>query len=269
MVTHTRYSLIHRIAAWSVHFYTALGLPLMYLAAQELLAHSSQDEQDARMFFMWMWLAMVVDSSDGVLARTVRVERVLPEFSGRRLDDIVDFLSFAFLPCVAFGIYELFPTHWEWFAIVPIMASGYGFCREQAKTDNAFVGFPSYWNIVLLYLYLVQMDPWLNLGIVGFLAAMVFVPIHYIYPTRTTFLRPFTLIFGSVWTCVLITSSLLPRAAWTTAAAWLSLSFPLYYLALSIVHHRRVHRDASTSWWSRHCRNSARRVRRNKTRMSV
>ncbi len=244
MVTHTSYSLIHRIAAWSVHFYTALGLPLMYLAARELLAHSSQVEQDARMFFVWMWLAMVVDSSDGVLARAVRVEKVLPEFNGRRLDDIVDFLSFAFLPCVAFGIYELFPTHWEWFAIVPIMASGYGFCQEQAKTDNAFVGFPSYWNIVLLYLYLVQMDPWLNLGIVGFLAAMVFAPIHYIYPTRTTFLRPFTVIFGSVWACVLVASSLLPREAWTIPAAWLSLSFPLYYLALSIVHHRRVHRDA-------------------------
>ena len=239
MAADTSYSSVHRFAAWAVHCYTALGLPLMYLAARELLNHS-QGVTDARMFFMWMWLAMIVDGSDGVLARVVRVQSVLPTFNGRRLDDIVDFLSFAFLPCVAFGIYQLFPSHWDWFTIMPILASGYGFCQDQAKTSNSFVGFPSYWNIVLVYLYLVQLDPWVNIIIVGFLTTMVFVPIHYVYPTRTALLRPFTLTFGTLWAAVMIANSLSPPGPWTIPVAWSSLSFPLYYLVLSLVHHRRV-----------------------------
>ena len=110
MFASTNYSLSNRLTAWSVHVYTGLGLPLMYLATQELLTHPTADHRDPRMFFLWMWLSIIVDSTDGALARKVGVEHILPEFSGRRLDDIVDFLSFVFLPCVAFGIYELFPT---------------------------------------------------------------------------------------------------------------------------------------------------------------
>ena len=93
-------------------------------------------------------------------------------------------------------MFDLFPQGWEAFAVLPIMASGYGFCQEKAKTDDAFVGFPSYWNIVLLYLYVFQTNPWFNLALIGLLCVMVFVPIHYLYPTRTKMLRPLTLGLG-------------------------------------------------------------------------
>lgn len=244
MVTSTKHSLSSRLTAWSVHVYTGLGLPLMYLATQELLINSTADHKDPRMFFLWLWLSIIVDSTDGALAKRVGVEHILPEFSGRRLDDIVDFLSFVFLPCVAFGIYELFPTNWQWFAIVTIMASGYGFCQTKAKTENAFVGFPSYWNIVLIYLYLLGLNPWINLAIVGFLTFMVFVPIHYVYPTRTTLLRPLTLIFATLWAISLMACSVFPQEPWTTPVTRISLSFPIYYLLLSITHHRRLYSNA-------------------------
>lgn len=236
------YSPARRIAAWSVHLYTALGLPLMYLAATELLVNYGSVEKDASLFFFWIWVAIIVDSTDGMLARAVEVQKVLPEFSGRRLDDIVDFLSFAFLPSIAFGIFGLFPEGWSWFCVVPIMASGYGFCQEKAKTEDAFVGFPSYWNVVLLYLFLFQVDPWANLAIVGVLAALVFVPIHYIYPTKTALLKSVTLVYCAVWVGTLIAISLWPKEPWTLTVTWISLSFPVYYIVLSIVHHIRVHR---------------------------
>jgi len=214
----------------------------MFLAVTELLVNFQAVEKDARWFFLWIWIAVLVDSTDGFLARSVDVKKVLPEFSGRRLDDLVDFLSFAFLPSVAFVVYDLFPAGWEAFAIVPMMASGYGFCQEKAKTDDAFVGFPSYWNVVLLYLFLFEVNPWINLSVVGFLAVMVFVPIHYLYPTRTRLLRPLTLALGMAWGFSLIALSLWPKESWTLALAWVSLIFPVYYLAVSVVHHVRVHR---------------------------
>ena len=38
--------------------------------------------------------------------------------------------------------------------LAPLLASAYGFCRKQAKTDDGyFLGFPSYWNIVAFYCY--------------------------------------------------------------------------------------------------------------------
>ena len=45
----------------------------------------------------------------------------------------------------------LAPGGWLLF---PLLASAYGFCRDQAKTDDGyFLGFPSYWNIVAFYCY--------------------------------------------------------------------------------------------------------------------
>ena len=45
-----------------------------------------------------MAIATIVDSTDGTLARKVRIKEVVPGFDGRRLDDIVDFLNYTFLP---------------------------------------------------------------------------------------------------------------------------------------------------------------------------
>ncbi|MDF1667877.1 MAG: CDP-alcohol phosphatidyltransferase family protein, partial [Planctomycetota bacterium] len=86
------------LAAWGVHLYTALGLPLMFFASVNLFENFNVENKDPTMFFVLIWIAVVVDATDGFLARRVKVKDVLPSFSGRRLDDLVDFLCFAFLP---------------------------------------------------------------------------------------------------------------------------------------------------------------------------
>jgi phosphatidylcholine synthase len=231
------------LAAWGVHLYTALGLPLMFFAAVNLIQNFGNESKDPRMFFILIWVAIVVDATDGFLARRVKVKEVLPTFSGRRLDDLVDFLSFAFLPCVFMYSFELLPKGWEFMAIFPLMASAYGFCQEAAKTDDAFVGFPSYWNIMVLYLYILETSPWVNVGIIAFLSMMVFVPIHYIYPSRTRFMMPLTVTLGSIWGIAMITLSVYPKEEWSQTVTWLSLFFPIYYTVLSFVHHWRIHKD--------------------------
>lgn len=224
-----------KLAAWGVHAYTAVGLPLALVVVHALYV------QDVRLLFLAMIAATVVDATDGAMARAVKVKEVLPSFDGRRLDDIIDFIHFSFLPALALVRLDLLPEGMSWVAAAVVLSSGYGFCQERAKTEDAFVGFPSYWNILVLYLYVLQVPPAVGAGITLFLAVMVFVPIHYVYPTRTRLLRPLTLVAGAVWGVLLVVLALAHQATWAPLLAWLSLAYPVYYTALSLVHHRRVH----------------------------
>ena len=132
-------------------------------------------------------------------------------------------------------------------AAVPVLASAYGFSQDNAKTeDHYFVGFPSYWNVLAIYLYLMQIDPGTALWIVLGLSAAVFVPLRYIYPSRTRFLRPLNV--GVLFSWVLVISWIGvrpdPDPVWVRA----SLAGPAYYIGLSLllniprVRESRLHR---------------------------
>ena len=230
---------MHRAAAWGVHLYTALGLPLAMWATFALI------KGDPRVFFGALWIACLIDSTDGTLARAVRVKDVLPLFNGARLDDLIDFITFVFLPVLALPWLGILPPGTEWVALVPLCASAYGFCQENAKTDDSFVGFPSYWNIVVLYLYVLRAPPQWAIGIVLVLSALVFVPIHYLYPSRTRLLMKVTIGLGAVWALCTAAMSAFPDAAWATKLGWLSLTYPAYYFAASLLHHRKRARIGS------------------------
>jgi phosphatidylcholine synthase len=120
-----------------------------------------------------------------------------------------------------------------WLAALPLVASAYGFCQKEAKTaDHYFLGFPSYWNIVAFYMYVMRMPRWVNAFLVILLAALVFVPIKYLYPSRNPFMRRWTVALGAIWALlIVVTIYLLPNPnPWVVLA---SLIFPIYYLALS------------------------------------
>jgi phosphatidylcholine synthase len=223
-----------KLAAWGVHAYTALGLPLAFLSTIALF------EKNVELFFALNCLAVFVDATDGTLARRVNVKEVLPAFDGRRLDDIVDFIIFAFLPSLALFVLGMLPKGFEWAAFVPLLSSAYGFCQDRAKTDESFVGFPSYWNIGVLYLLLLRTGDWTNLATILLFSVLVFVPIHYVYPTRTRLLKPVTLGLGYVWAIVMIVLALNLNAPWSRDVALISTIYPLYYFALSAVNHVRI-----------------------------
>ena len=112
-----------------------------------------------------MAAATIVDSTDGTLARKVRIKEVVPSFDGRRLDDIVDFLNYTFLPLLLIWRAGILPAGYEAWLFLPLLASVYGFCQVQAKTDDGyFLGFPSLWNLVALYLYVL---PFGAMGLAG------------------------------------------------------------------------------------------------------
>lgn len=228
------YSLSRRIAAWGVHAYTALGLPLAYLCAEAL------HRGDARSFFLWATLACLIDATDGFLARAVDVKAVVPEFSGRRLDDIVDYIHFVALPMAAIPALDLLPRSQAPLVILPLLASGYGFCQERAKTDDAFVGFPSYWNILVLYLYVLGAPAKVVSASLVVLSLLVFVPVYYLYPSKTKLLQRWTVGLGVIWTAMVLFMSLRPEAAIARRVGLVSLFYPAWYLVLSAVHDRRT-----------------------------
>lgn len=233
---------MHRAAAWGVHAYTALGLPLAMLACTGLWTG------DAPLFFAALWTTCLIDATDGTLARKLRVKEVLPAFDGRRLDDLIDFLTFVFLPALALPALGLFPADLTWLAAAPLLASAYGFCQDNAKTEDAFVGFPSYWNVVVLYLYVLDAPPQWAVGVVLLLSALVFVPIHYLYPSRTRLWMPVTVGLGSVWALATLALALAPEDPRAPTVAWISLIYPAYYLFASLVHHRRIRARTRTAF---------------------
>ena len=151
------------------------------------------------------------------------------------------YLNFVFLPVLALPALGLLDPGLTWLAVVPLCASGYGFCQERAKTEESFVGFPSYWNVLVLYLYVLAVAPVVSASFVVGLSILVFVPIHYIYPSKAKLLRRTTLAFESVWALTLMPLCLVPDASWAPVVAWGSMPFPLYYLVVSVVHHVRNH----------------------------
>jgi phosphatidylcholine synthase len=220
--------------AWGVHLYTATG------AIWGLLAAVAVADAKWRAAFLWLFVALVVDSTDGVLARAARVRERLPRFSGPRLDDIVDYLTFVFVPALIVWRADLVPEGWALpVTAAMLLSSGYGFVSEDAKTaDHFFTGFPSYWNIVVLYLFIFGLQPLHNALIVLGLVALVFVRIGYIYPSRTSTLRLLTLSLAVVWGAMMLVLIVrLPDSP--QQVAWLSLFFPIYYLTLSLVLQRQ------------------------------
>ena len=221
-----------RFLAWSVHLYTALGAPIALLA---ILATMRGEIREA---FLWMALSLVIDASDGALARAARVKEVVPEYDGARLDDIVDYLNYVIVP-VFFAVERgLLPEGWEiWVAAAPLLASAYGFCHAGAKTaDFFFTGFPSYWNVFVFYAYGLELSPGVTAAALIVLSALVFVPIGYLYPSRQPFLRPLTLTLGGVWGIMLLPAVFaLPERSPTLLFA--SSFFIVYYVALSLYLH--------------------------------
>jgi phosphatidylcholine synthase len=142
---------------------------------------------------------------------------------------------YAFIPALVVWQAELVPVAFPVCAAM-VLSSAYGFSQAQAKvasTDHFFTGFPSYWNIVVAYLYLLQLSPIANSMILSVLAVLVFVPIRYVYPSRTVALKWPTLLLGTMW-AIVFTWMIWRLPAVDGPWTMISLIFPVYYVALSL-----------------------------------
>src|SRR5204862_2290424 len=137
---------------------------------------------------------------DGWLARRARVKQVLPYFDGSALDNLIDFHTYTSLPLLLLWRADVLRGAAAWLLVLPLLASGYGFSQVNAKTDDGFfLGFPSYWNIVAFYLYVLHPPVWLSASLIVVFAVLTFVPTLYIYATRGGPFAPLINIGSAIW----------------------------------------------------------------------
>ena len=184
-----------RLGAAAVHVLTATG------AAFALLALIAAAHGDWHWMFIWLGVALIVDTIDGPLARWVGVTRVLPRWSGERLDLIVDFLTYTAVPAFALSQADLLPDAYRLPAAVAVMMSSlFHMADQNSKTkEGYFVGFPAIWNVVILYLFAFMPHPSVSLAIVTVFVVLTFVPLLCVHPFRVAGLRGFNVVVTALW----------------------------------------------------------------------
>lgn len=224
-----------RVAAWLVHLFTASG------AVLGLFTLSAIHDGQFLLAFWLMGIAIIIDSVDGVLARRAMTKVAAPKIDGALLDNLLDYVNYVMAPAFFLLESDLLPVNWGGIgAGLVVLVSAYQFTQPDAKTkDHFFKGFPSYWNIVVFYLFFWQTSPWVNLVIVLTLSVLVFVPIKYVYPSRLDYLT------SSAWLRrAMLVATLLWGVA-TAALLWLyprtnqllvilSIGYAVFYVLISL-----------------------------------
>lgn len=216
---------------WMVHLYTATGVLVNFYAILTAFIMSP----DFHLFAKLNWLAILIDATDGTFARAVDIKNVIPNFDGALMDNIIDFQTFSLLPALAVVRFQIVPNVGLQFMLAGaiLISSAYAFCQTMAKTSEAFVGFPSYWNIVVCYLYYLDAPPLVSASVVLVCAVLSFIPIHFIYPTKTKPYMFITLPGAYVWGCMMLFPCLFPSHHLVRPVLLSSLIYVAYYVCMS------------------------------------
>ncbi|MEZ6089653.1 MAG: CDP-alcohol phosphatidyltransferase family protein [Pirellulaceae bacterium] len=228
-----------RLPAYSVHVLTASGIVPAAFAMMEI----AEPDCDPRLVLLLLLLTTLIDAIDGPLARKFHVKRYADKISGRTIDDLIDYLTFAFIPLLLIWRMDWMPPGLGWTVVFALMASLFGFAHQQAKDEanGFFRGFPSYWNAVALYsgIFTTTLSPWLTATCVWSLTILTVAPVWFIYPNLAPpKWKPSIMIGAFLWTLTLL--ALL--AFYPNPPVWLlilSLLYPIYYAVVSV--YCRVH----------------------------
>lgn len=181
--------------AWSVHAVTASGVILGLLALLAVLDGRPQ------VCLLWLGAALLVDGLDGTLARKFDVKVVLPHFDGSTLDLVIDYLTYVFIPAIFVYRFIPLPEYTLLLSVgVILLSSLFCFCNLNMKSkDNYFIGFPAAWNVVIVYLYLLDFAPWLSLVTILVLAGLTLTKMKFLHPFRVKQFMPLNIGVTLLW----------------------------------------------------------------------
>lgn len=230
-----QHTITQQCLAWLVHAFTGIGAIIGVYAINAIY-------QGEFIIALWMMgAAIIVDAVDGTFARWLDVKNVLPDFDGELLDNIIDYFNYVLVPAIF-----ILMSHICEGAMAPLaaalitLASCYQFCQNDAKTDDHFFkGFPSFWNIVVFYLFFLQTSSSLNFIVLMILVGLVFVPVKYIYPSRLEYLTQSRilqlgmLIATIVWgAATLGLLAIFPQQSWVLM--FISVAYIILYFVASL-----------------------------------
>lgn len=189
------YSITEKVLAWSVHIFTASGLLAGFMAILAITA------KNWRAAMAWLLVSLVIDGVDGTFARKFRTVEILPNFSGKTMDYVIDFATHAIIPAYFFYTAELvypvlnLPLT---FLILMVSVIYYGI-EGMVSGDYYFMGFPVMWNVVVFFVFFVfSLNETGNAAVIIIFAVMHFLPIKFVYPSRATRFKTATLIFTGI-----------------------------------------------------------------------
>lgn len=157
---------------------------------------------------------------------------------GRTIDDLLDYLTFAFIPLMLVWRMNWLPDGVGWSFSLAMAASLFGFAHRDAKDETAgfFHGFPSYWNIFALYagILYVYSGPWLVAVLMWALTVLTVLPVQFIYPNLASPpWRTWLLLGAFVWTSFMVAMlSVYPYPPGLLTLG--SLVYPVAYVGSSI-----------------------------------
>lgn len=227
-----------QLTAWLIHLYTATG-GIIGMFALLVAARG-----EIRLAFLLLIVTLVIDGTDGILARRARVREALPHFSGAHIDDIIDVLTYVWVPVFIMASQNLLP-HPLWVA-VPILAGLYAYGQIDMKTaDNFFLGFPSYWNVVALYMYWLRPEPFWAVVMILVPAVLTVIPTRYLYPSKNDIFWRTTWLLTGLWLLLII--YLLFQESPDQRLILLSILYPAYYTLLSFYVEWKLRQDRGAS----------------------
>ena len=226
------------LMGWLIHLYTASGILWGLLALVAIF------EGRFLSAYLWMAAAAIIDCTDGPLARRFRVAESVPQIDGCMLDNIVDYLTWTFVPIVLLlqSDWLAGPT-WLWCSMA-LIGSAFAFVHRGSKeTDNGyFRGFPSYWNFFAFYVDTAnrslgpqwqELGPYVASGMMVLFAVLTVAPVYFPYPNRMKKHLWFFLGGGLVWTGVCFSM----LSFYPDIPTWLfciSVIYPISYLLISL-----------------------------------
>lgn len=183
---------LRKTLANGVHLVTASGAVWGFLTLLAIW------DENYRLAIIYMIVAMLVDGFDGMLARWFDVKTYANGVDGGLMDNIIDYLNYVVVASLLLvRVDGLMPSGLVMPAALSILlTSAYQFSQVDAKSDDDsyfFKGFPSVWNFLVVYMMLLGLNPWINFALLVICNILIFVPVKYLYPTRNTRFRKFTL----------------------------------------------------------------------------
>jgi phosphatidylcholine synthase len=198
-----------------VHLFTALGAVCGLMATHSAMRSAWEE------LFLWLGLALLIDGIDGTFARMVDVHRRLPRFSGERLDLLVDYVTYVFVPTLAL-LQAGFLSGGSGIVLASmiLLSSLFHFSDTESKAeDHSFVGFPAIWNLVAFYIFAFALSPLGTASLVLACVALTFVPLKWVHPLRTRRLWPVTVAAMALWllAAAQVLSAGFPAGPWAQA----------------------------------------------------
>ena len=166
----------------------------------------------------------------------VDVERRLPLISGERLDLVVDYTTYVFVPALALlqRGYLTGPLG-HVLAAALLLSSLYHFCDLGNKSDDhCFVGFPAIWNIAAFHIFAFDLSQPVTAVVVIVCVALTFVRWRWVHPMRVQAMWPITLSLTALWLIAALWTVMqgLPASGWATVIFAITL---MWGLGLSLV----------------------------------